>query len=152
MITGLGEGVSLRLEGSEFVRVLTLGASEAPNDVGGTFGAAYSNPDEGWLGNERLPVHVTLNPAPDMLSPYPVPFRYALTAVAPQPGAAVGSLGSQALAVGDQGEVARFVPGEGWQPESLLSAGGGVAPPASSRRRLADCRPRLRGRHRRFQR
>ena len=129
MITGLGEGVSLRLEGSEFVRVLSLGGSAAPNDVGGTLGAAFSSAREGWLGNELLPVHLTLSPAPDRLNPYPVPFRHALTAVAPQPGAAVGALTSEALAVGDQGEVARYLPGEGWQPETLLGAGGGVAHP-----------------------
>jgi hypothetical protein len=129
VITGLGEGVSLRLEGSSFVRVLSLGGSAAPNDVGGTLGAAFSNPREGWLGNELLPVHLTLSPVPNRLSPYPVPFRHALTAIAPQPGAPVGSLSSEALAVGDQGEVARYIPGEGWEPESLLSAGGGVETP-----------------------
>ncbi len=126
VITGLGEGVSLRLEGTEFTRVLALGGSEAPEDVGGTLGAAFSNPREGWLGNSALPVHLTLNPAPNLLTPYPVPFRHALTAIAPQPGAPVGALSSEALAVGDQGEVARYEPGEGWQPESLFGAGGKV--------------------------
>jgi hypothetical protein len=127
VIAGLGEGVSLRLEGSSFVRVLSLGGSAPPNDVGGSLGAAFSNPREGWLGNESLPVHLTLNPAPNRLTPYPVPFRHALTAVAPQPGATTGSLASEALAVGDQGEVARYTPGEGWQPESLFKASGGLA-------------------------
>ncbi len=123
VITGLGEGVSLRLEGETFTRVLALGASES-SDVGGTYGAAYSNPREGWLGNQLLPVHVTGNPAANRLTSYPVPFRHALAAIAAQPHAPVGALTSQALAVGDVGEVARFIPGEGWQPESLLSAGG----------------------------
>ncbi len=126
VITGLGEGVSLRLEGSEFKPQPALGGSEAPEDVGGTLGAAFSNPREGWLGNSQLPVHLTLDPAPNRLTPYPVPFRHALTAVAPQPGAPVGALSSEALAVGDQGEVARYEPGEGWQPESLFGAGGKV--------------------------
>ncbi len=129
VITGLGEGVSLRLEGTEFKPVLALGGSEAPEDVGGTLGAAFSNPREGWLGNSALPVHLTLDPAPDRLTPYPVPFRHALTAIAPQPGAPVGALSSEALAVGDQGEVARYEPGEGWQPESLFGAGGRVETP-----------------------
>ena len=129
VVTGLGEGVSLRLEGEEFKRVLSLGGSEAPNDVGGTLGAAFSNPREGWLGNEELPVHLTMNPAPDRLESYPVPFRHALTAIAPQPDSSVGAPSSQALAVGDDGEVARYEPGEGWQPESLYGAGGKVETP-----------------------
>jgi hypothetical protein len=129
VITGLGEGVSLRLEDTEFTRVLALGGSEAPEDVGGTLGAAFSNPHEGWLGNSALPVHLTMDPAPNLLTPYPVPFRHALTAIAPQPGAPVGALSSEALAVGDQGEVARYEPGEGWQPESLFGAGGRVETP-----------------------
>ena len=127
VITGLGEGVSLRLEGSTFVRVLSLGGSAPPDDVGGTFGAAFSNAKEGWLGNELLPVHLTLSAANNRLTPYPVPFRHALTAIAAQPEVATGSLASQALAVGDQGEVARYTPGEGWQPESLFKASGGLA-------------------------
>ncbi|HEY2181678.1 MAG TPA: hypothetical protein VGH09_08415, partial [Solirubrobacteraceae bacterium] len=127
VITGLGEGVSLRLEGSSFVRVLSLGGSAPPNDVGGTLGAAFSNPREGWLGNELLPVHLTLSSAPNRLTSYPVPFRRTLTAIAPQPGAAPGALASAAIAVGDQGEVARFSPGAGWQPESLFKASGGLA-------------------------
>ncbi len=128
VITGLTEGVSLRLEGATFVRVLSLGGSSSP-DVGGSLGAAFSNPREGWLGNEYLPVHLTLNPAPNRLTPYPVPFRRPLLAVAPQPGAPVGSLSSEALAVGERGQVARYVRGEGWLPESLFALGERVAKP-----------------------
>jgi hypothetical protein len=130
VITGFGEGVSLRLEGSSFRRVLSLGGSAPPDDVGGRLGAAFSNPREGWLGNEQLPVHLTLTPAPDRMSSYPVPFRHALTAIAPQPGAPVGALGSEALAVGNEGEVARYLPGEGWEPETLFRAGGSIARPS----------------------
>jgi hypothetical protein len=124
VITGFPDGVSLRLEGSSFTRVLALGGSEAPRDPGGTFGAAFSEAKEGWLGEERLPVHLTLHPRENRLEPWPVPFRHALVAIAPQPGAPVGSLSSEALAVGDQGEVARYQPGKGWLPESLLGPGG----------------------------
>jgi hypothetical protein len=128
VITGLLEGVSLRLDGASFTRVLSLGGY-TPNDVGASLGAAFSEPREGWLGSGLLPVHLTLNPAPVRLAPYPVPFRHALVAIAPQPGAPVGALTSQALAVGDQGEVARYVPQQGWIPESLLGAGGRHANP-----------------------
>jgi hypothetical protein len=119
VITGLPEGVSLRLEGESFKRVLALGGS-----VGSTYGAAFSSPREGWLGNFQLPVHITLEPSPSVLSPWPVSFRHALVAVAPQPDAPVGALDSEALAVGDLGEVARYQPGKGWLPESLLGSGG----------------------------
>lgn len=129
VITGLPEGVSLRLEGTSFQRVPALGGSSSPADVGGTFGAAFANPREGWLGQARLPVHLTLHPAPSRLAPWPTAFRHALVAIAPQPGAPIGSLSSEALAVGDQGEVARYEPGKGWMPESLLDPGGRTVTP-----------------------
>jgi hypothetical protein len=130
VITGLDEGVSLRLDGESFQRVLALGAGEEGfQDVGGHRGAAFSSPSEGWLGSERMPVHLTLHPAPNRVVPYPTPFNHALLAVAPQPGAPVAALSSQALAVGEKGEVARFTPGQGWQPETLFGAGGGIARP-----------------------
>ncbi|MGC2375170.1 MAG: hypothetical protein WA484_14975, partial [Solirubrobacteraceae bacterium] len=124
VVTGLPEGVSLRLDGTSFTRVLALGGS-AELFPGGAFGAAFSSPRDGWLGQPgRLAVHLTLEPAPSRLTPWPVSFRRALLAIAPQPGAPVGSISSEALAVGDQGEVARYEPGKGWMPESLLGAGG----------------------------
>ncbi len=123
VITGLSEGVSLRLEGEEFRRVLALGASFA-FDVGGRFGAAFSTPKEGWLGSANAPVHLTLAPEENLLENYPTPFRHPLLAIAPQPGAPAGALSSQAIAVGEEGEVARYLPGAGWQPESLLNIAG----------------------------
>jgi hypothetical protein len=127
VITGLREGVSLRLEGDSFTRVLALGAGHtAAEDPGGEFGAAFSSPTEGWLGQVLLPVHVTEKPVASRLTPWPTPFRTPLLAIAPQPGAPVGSLTSEALAVGLNGEVARYKPGQGWQPESLFGPGGSV--------------------------
>jgi hypothetical protein len=129
VISGLGEGVSLRLDGSGFTRVLALGSAQPPNDVGGTYGSAFSNPREGWLGQFGLPVHLSLERFATRLSPWPVSFRHALVAVAPEPGAPVGALSSEALAVGDRGEVARYTPGKGWLPESLLQSSGRRAKP-----------------------
>lgn len=123
VITGLSEGVSLRLEGTSFNRVLALGGAGS-SSVGATYGAAFSEPREGWLGSPQLPVHLTREPERTRLAPWPTSFRHALVAVAPQPDAPIGSLSSEALAVGDLGEVARFKPGKGWLPESLLGAGG----------------------------
>lgn len=124
VITGLSEGVSLRLEGETFTRVLALGGGAAAGqDPGATFGAAFSAAAEGWLGDGTMPVHLTLQPAPDRLTPWPVPFRHPLYAIAPEPGAPIGALSSEALAVGEDGAVARFKPGEGWIPESLFGPG-----------------------------
>lgn len=119
VVTGLIEGVSLRLERQEFQDQLALGSSAPPNDVGGTHGAAFSSPVDGWLGSFSFPVHITDRPAPDRIEEYPVPFRKALAAAAPAPDQPVGALKSEALAVGDEGEVARYKPGAGWTPESL---------------------------------
>jgi hypothetical protein len=69
-------------------------------------------------------VHLTTQPVASLLTPWPAPFRHALLALAPAPGSTVGSLSSEALAVGDEGEVARYEPGKGWLPESLLAPGG----------------------------
>jgi hypothetical protein len=129
VIAGLPDGVSLRLEGSAFKRVLALGGSNPPNDVGGTFGAAFSEPFEGWLGDHLLPVHLTRHPVASRLTPYPVPFRHALVAIAPQPEAPIGALSSEAIAVGDQGQVGRYKPSVGWLPESLLGPGGRLETP-----------------------
>ena len=134
VITGLEDGVSLRLEGTTFARVLALGGSEKPEaDPGALYGAAFSEAHEGWLGQVSLPVHLSQEPVGQKLRAWPVPFRHPLLAIAPQPGVPVGSISSEALAVGDRGEVARYIPGEGWQPESLLGPGQRVE------------RPRLRG-------
>jgi hypothetical protein len=130
VITGLPDGVSLRLEGESFQRVLSLGAGKgAQEDPGAQFGAAFSQATEGWLGVGGLPIHLTPQPAPTKLTPWPAPFRHALIAIAPQPGVPVGSLSSQALVVGDLGEVARYRPGQGWLPESLLGPSGRVETP-----------------------
>ncbi len=126
VISGFPDGVSLSLRGTEYKRVLALGggSSSRSEDVGGTFGSAFSSPSEGWLGQERLPVHLTTEAVHSRLAPWPVSFRHALLALAPEPGVPVGAAGSEALAVGDLGEVARFTPGKGWLPESLLGPGG----------------------------
>ncbi len=131
VITGLPGGAFLRLEGEEFTRVLTVGSPAAPEDVGVSDGAAFSTAFEGWLGNSELPVHVTLEPQPESLigSYWPVPFDKPLLAVAAEPGVPVGATSSEALAVGERGEVARYIPGEGWEPESLFEPAGQRAEP-----------------------
>jgi hypothetical protein len=130
VITGLPEGVSLRLEGERFVPVLALGGGESASTIpGAQFGAAFSSPTEGWLGNGSIPVHLTFSSRADRLRNWPVATRHPLYAIAPQPGAAVGALSSEALAVGGDGAVARYRPGQGWLPETLFGPGERVEAP-----------------------
>jgi hypothetical protein len=130
VITGFPAGVSLRLEAQEengqqqFAVQPALGGTPH-HDVGGVYGSAFASDREGWLGQELLPVHLTEERPQNRLTPHPVPFRKALLAIAPAPGQPIGAANSKALAVGDNGEVARYDgPGTGWVPESLLGPGG----------------------------
>ncbi len=125
IVTGLFDGRMLRLQGARLETVNSLG-SEPEANPGQSYGAAFTSATDGWLGKRLLPVHVTTpaGAAPSKLRPWPVPFRFALTALAPQPGVPVGAEGSEVLAVGDRGEVARYEPGAGWFPETLPGPGG----------------------------
>ncbi|MGV1048311.1 MAG: hypothetical protein ACOYD4_07295 [Solirubrobacterales bacterium] len=123
VITGIGQGAILSLLGTAFIRS-PLGSGNA----GSRFGAALGSAEEGWLG-AKPPLQLTRNPEAARLQIWPVPFRRPLTAVAPQPGVPVGALSSAALAVGDEGQVARYVPGQGWEPEFLLRGNGKRATP-----------------------
>jgi hypothetical protein len=119
-ITGVGQGAMLIFENGAFTRIPLDG------NGGSSAGAALSAPGEGWLGPSY---RLTRLPITSGLQAWPVPFRRPLTAVAPQPGTPVGSLGSQAIAVGDGGQVARYLPGVGWQQEALLTGSGARATP-----------------------
>jgi hypothetical protein len=129
VITGYPDDTIVRLRGETFEREATIGDPGAPYEVGGAKGAAFSSASEGWLGNEQLAVHATREEADDQLEYWPAPFHKPLLAIAAQPGQPVGSIGSEALAVGERGEVARFVPKIGWQPESLFEPSGRRAEP-----------------------
>ncbi|HEX8715163.1 MAG TPA: hypothetical protein VF706_06295, partial [Solirubrobacteraceae bacterium] len=124
VITGGREGVSLRLEGETFTRVLAMGAGKSAGEhPGSQYGAAFSSPTEGWLGEALLPVHLTQKPVASRLTPWPITARTPLLAVAPQPGAPVGAITSEALAVGYKGGVVRYKPTKGWLPETLFGPG-----------------------------
>lgn len=122
-ITGVGQGAILSLEAATFRRLTFVGG-----DAGSKEGAALSSPEEGWLGASP-PLQLTRNPQAARLQPWPVPFKRPLTAVAPEPGAPLGGLDSEALAVGDEGQVARYLPGRGWEPEFLTRGNGKRATP-----------------------
>jgi hypothetical protein len=129
VVTGVGQGAILTLDGSIFSHQPLLGGN-----VGTRGGAALQSPSEGWLGSqssgfESRPVRLTPDPHPSSLLTWPVPFQHPLTAIAAQPEAPSGAIGSQALAVGAEGEVARYEPGVGWQPEALLNGSGARVSP-----------------------
>lgn len=160
VITGLPEGalLILREDQSEFSYTVGGGTGGADGAIGpggitlGTVpgsggipngGAAFSSPEEGWLGAGGNPatIHVSASPAGDSLVSWPAPFRQPLLAIAGQPGAMPGEASARALAVGADGEVARYLPGQGWTPEYLYNSSGerqtpnlrGVAWPESER-------------------
>jgi hypothetical protein len=141
VITGLPNGALLELaEGGGFSYVVGGGAGGAGTSIGpggatlgllpgepGTppsGGAAFDSPTEGWLGGSEPLLHVTGTPASDQLTAWPVPFRRPLLAAATQPGTTAGAAGAEALAVGAEGAVARYQPGQGWDGEYLYNAAG----------------------------
>jgi hypothetical protein len=109
-------GTWARFDGQSFVRM---------PGAGGNFRAsgAFSSADAGWLEG---PVEITDRPAPARLRAWPVALRAPLADVTHQPGTVPGSLGTQALAVGSDGAVARYEPGRGWQREFLLTSSDSV--------------------------
>jgi hypothetical protein len=119
-ITGVGQGAMLIFEHGAFSRIPLDG------NGGSSAGAALTAPDQGWLGPSY---RLTREPVPSGLAAWPVPFRRPLTAIAGQPGVAIGSIEAEAMAVGEGGEVARYTPGVGWQQESLVTSAGTVAKP-----------------------
>jgi hypothetical protein len=112
-------GAYLRLEGTTFERMPGAGADDAP-------GGAFYSPEDGWLEG---PVQITTAVAPQRLASWPVSARAPFTAVAPAPDTAPGDPNAQALAVGADGVVARYTPGQGWQREFLLTGSGAVSSP-----------------------
>ncbi len=129
VITGVGQGAMLIFEHGAFSRIPLDG------NGGSSAGAAIAWPEkegreghgiEGWLGPS---LRLTREPIASGLAPWPVPFRRPLTAIVAKPGTAAGSLESEALAVGQNGQVARYKPGIGWEAESLLTGSGTVAKP-----------------------
>ncbi len=136
IISGLPGGALLRFQGGGDFRYV-VGASGASLDAA-FFGESL---EEGWLsgvsnGRDGARVErVSASPEATLgnAQAWPLPFRRPLLAIAPQPGTSPGDPRAQALAVGDQGQVARFLPGVGWSPEFLYNSSGVVQ------------RPRLRG-------
>ncbi len=112
-------GSYLSLEGTTFQRMPGAGPDDAP-------GGDFYTPTDGWLEG---PVQITGHSQPQRLTSWPVSARAPFTAVVPEPGTTPGDPNAQALAVGADGAVARYIPGQGWQREFLLSSSGAVSSP-----------------------
>ena len=112
-------GSYLSLEGTTFRRMPGAGPDDAP-------GGAFYSPSDGWLEG---PVQITSTPVPQRLQSWPVSARAPFTAIAPAPGTPPGDPNAQALAVGADGVVARYTPGQGWQREFLQTSSGAVSSP-----------------------
>jgi hypothetical protein len=112
-------GSYLSLEGTTFTRMPGAGSNNAS-------GGAFYSPRDGWLEG---PVQVSTAQPPPRLVGWPVSARAPFTAGATAPGSTPGDAGAQALAVGAEGAVARYTPGQGWQREFLLTGSGAVSSP-----------------------
>lgn len=123
IVAGYGNGALLRLDGDRFERVLGVGRA-----IGDTGAIAFASATDGWVGGSSL-ARFAERALGDATQPWPVPFRRPLLAAAPEPGKPVGALDAQALAVGDDGQVARYAPGSGWSPEFLLDGNDARATP-----------------------
>lgn len=88
--------------------------------------AAFASPSRGWLEG---PVEVGAQAPPARLVREPVSVRAPFAAVAGEPGKPAGAADARALAVGASGAVARYVPGQGWVREFLLTPAGAVTSP-----------------------
>ncbi len=119
--TNSNEGTYLRLDGAAFTRV--------PGAAGSAVGGAFSSPVEGWLGGPQGITHISTSAEASRLQSQPAAFRRPLTAVAQAPNTRPGAADAQALAVGSNGTVARYTPGQGWVPEFLLTSRGTRATP-----------------------
>jgi hypothetical protein len=131
IITGLPQGARLELSEGKFTYRIGAGG-----DVGGEGGAAFSSLQQGWIAsgiNENITpdrqgqaqvLEASIQPQGDQLQESPVPFRYPLLAVAQAPGSTPGDPNAEAVAVGVDGEIGRYTPGQGWRPESLYNTEG----------------------------
>ncbi|MBJ7354213.1 MAG: hypothetical protein JHC98_05255 [Thermoleophilaceae bacterium] len=112
-------GTYLSLDGDAFVRVPGIGDADKVT-------SALSSATSGWISPNAI---LTDKPRAEAVKAWSVGARSPFTAVVGRPGSASGDLGSQALAVGLNGTVARYSPGAGWSTEFLLSSTGLVRRP-----------------------
>ncbi len=119
-ITGVGHGALLILEGRAFVRYAAGG------DESGVAGAALTGPKEGWLSSGRGPLLLTPQGkvGTAKLEEWPLTLRHPLLAVAGESGSPVAEPDSEAIAVGEDGEIAHYSAEAGWTREAIAAGGG----------------------------
>ncbi|MEI6447024.1 MAG: hypothetical protein WCO96_03975 [Actinomycetes bacterium] len=115
------QGTWMKLVGDGFEREVGGGGNYRP-------WGAFSSPESGWLqGPIELADGIS---QPERFSDWPVSARAPLTSVAAEPGseggAPVASIDRGAIAVGLDGQVARYTAASGWTREFLQSSSGGV--------------------------
>lgn len=151
VITGLPDRTLLELVGGAFEEEVGPGGEPGAGGGGAAFYLSSSHAVEGVIADGLLKDHegpdgegqsqaIGVTPSEgdqaheedaspvDQLHEEAVPFRHPLLAVAQAPGSAPGDPNAEALAVGLHGEVGRYVPSEGWQPEGLYNAEGRAVP------------------------
>jgi hypothetical protein len=141
IVAGLEDGALLRFQGSGNFEYVVGGGGNASIE------AAFASPEEGWLSDissrkglnsaqlERVSASASTPPASSLLRSWPLPFRRPLAAIVTEPGSAPGDPNAGALAVGELGQIARYLPGKGslpgsWTEEFLYNANGEVALPS----------------------
>jgi hypothetical protein len=143
IITGLPDRAMLELYGGSFH--YEIGAGGEPGFAPG--GAAFYGPSpqgtvEGWIadgigvgadggdGEGQSPaIELTASPEGDQLQEESVPFRRPLLALAQPSESTPGDPAAEAIAVGVEGEIGRYAPGEGWRSESLYDSDGQIQTP-----------------------
>jgi hypothetical protein len=145
IVTGLAHRAMLELAetGGSFSYVVGAGGEVGSAPGGAAFSAPTqgSSAVQGWIADGADPTEgadgegqsqvIEVDPRPDgdELQEEAVPFRRPLLAVTQAPGSTPGDPEAEALAVGLEGQIARYVPGAGWRPEALYDVAGQVQRP-----------------------
>jgi hypothetical protein len=141
VITGLPHRAMLELAGGSFIYVVGAGGQTGEAPGGAALTMSSGAQVEGLIADSAAPtlapdgagqsqaIEMSAQAPGDQLQEEAVPFRRPLYAVAQAPGTTAGELGAQAVAVGEAGQVGRYLPGVGWRSESLYDSGGEVQTP-----------------------
>jgi hypothetical protein len=151
VLTGLRYGAMLELASGAFQYMIGAGGGGG-EEYGAVFNLSpQGTVEQGWIGEGEEPgsddqgesqlVEVAPRPEQDVqravpqleqgdqLRQEPVPFRHPLLALAQAPGSIPGAVGGAAIAVGMEGEIGRYIPGEGWRSEALYNSSGEAQAP-----------------------
>ncbi|UUY03517.1 hypothetical protein LRS13_23075 [Svornostia abyssi] len=112
-------------DGATF-RAVRAGGPRASGVLGD---GAFTDARTGWLGQSAFALtRIAPGQLEQRLQAYPLPIARPLLAVVPEPGRSPGDPTAGALAVGDDGRVVRYVPGQGWLSEQLTAGATRATP------------------------